>query len=356
MDTDGDSKSFPLVPTQARRVVDLRVASLATALNTTGIYNALRMDPAFQSAKEQFATFVSGFVEHQHNQAFHNSLNFFQKLGFVDQQKLTNHQRMVGVTKGVSAFLAQAGPDLAIWLLQRQQSKAAVATFVQWAGFVARTDELRIRAHARRAAGDVGLAWSEDDHRRYIEDGACTSSAGLRPERDPQLAYVLFNAVLQAVDTSSPDVRSRAMELAMLCGLSPDDAEVRCDAAQQDAEFISDVTGTVGFAIPALMLDLVADAKKAAQSAEYVLENDVFHATREHRKKIVMNVGVPIALGALTVYTGGVGDALIAAGAPMVASLINDERAVAKSLEISKRLRKGVAGLHSAGPESQKAT
>ena len=120
------------------------------------------------------------------------------------------------------------------------------------------------------------------------------------------------------------------------------DTEQQIKFISDNQEYISDVANFTAFSIMDIFKDIPDNIETAKEASLYSLENDPFEKQRNSRKnKIIesVNIGTPIVLGALTFYTGPLGDALLTASAPAISKLINPQIDVNKTIEIQQKIK-----------------
>lgn len=201
-------------------------------------------------------------------------------------------------------------------------------------------------ARVRVLARALGVGYSSDRARQAFEQGAVSSldRLDIPSDRDQFRAFVTL--VHATADLSRADVRDRVMALTSMTGLRDSRAQVIVDDAFENQGVISDISAVAGAGAGSILSDLARNLDVARAAGQYCLEHDPWANTRADRRAKVATaakVGVPLILGALTLTTGPVGDALLVVAVPIISSLINEEASGKKTIDIFRRLKKEVA-------------
>lgn len=92
---------YPLVTSNQQILVSNQFFNLSEILNSTGLYYYLKNDPRYESLKTGVADVLVSYFERNQNQAFHNNLNFLERVGFLSNTKMLAHQKRMGIQKGL---------------------------------------------------------------------------------------------------------------------------------------------------------------------------------------------------------------------------------------------------------------
>jgi hypothetical protein len=333
--------TFDLIP-EPVVAVERRMSTLATVLNTTGLYTALRHDERFQAARHAGVELLTAGMAGFANARVHESLNVIEKIGFDPLGRVARRKQYAAVAVGVGQFGLQVGIDIALRKAQERSVRQGVRDLASWMGFV-HGESATLRMQASLAAALTTTGVPDPDILGYYERGVgCSLPALPRPSDRRQLHSMLLD-VAAVTDTKVPQKAARLQQLASLAGVTDKDVEVAVEDFDETNEFSSDVAGLSGDVIKDHLGDIFTALSGARQAAVGAYENDPYAAMRTKRRELVTKLGVPVAMAGLTYFTGGVGDFLLVAAAPVVNSAIGNKDSVETMLRISKALRTATA-------------
>ncbi len=331
----------PIAQFQATEV-EPRLANLAYVLNTTGLYTALRHDERFQSARAAGIGAANSLLSNYLNGKVHDSLNIIEKIGFDPFGRVARRKKYAAAAVGVANFTLQVGTDLLLYRLEQHAKRQSVQELASWIGYVHGAEPTpRMLAHLARQEHELGLG-NNTQAVAHFESAIGQRLSALSRPANPKARYSMLLDVAAVVDTKEPATSGRLEQLAAYAGIADADVESAVADFDETNEVESDVAGVTAGILPLSFQDFFAHAEGAMAAAHATLDNDPFAATRAKRREIVKNVGVPAALATLTFFTGGVGDFLLVAAAPIVHAAIGKPDNVETMLRVSKALRSGL--------------
>jgi len=316
-------------------------------ITATNIYSFLKRTDQYQNGKQHLADYLSGLYQRNANEKFHDSLSWFEKIGFLTATKQQKHMNRVKLkTKFVDAGVPIA-IDLTLIavqaLVQHVEKKKLFESFVSMLAFVNQKDGTLLQARAACLARRIGWNFKFDEYRSIFEEYA-GGQVGQIPLRG-QLADEpgkFATIVLSSCDQDDDMVRQRAGELCIFLGFSENDADEIMGDLRTNTELFSDVVGFTGFSAVEIFGDLFANLPRASEAGSFSLEHDPYQKIRQRRKNLIVKTVTTGTLASLTLFTGPVGDLLIAASLPAVNSMLTNqakiEDDVTKSFEIGGRM------------------
>ena len=300
---------------------------------------------AYNEAVQNLASYSSNVAELRMNRRFHENLNLFEKWGLVSQGKQERHRRGVELKKeavvaGVMA-ISHALPYLHAWHQEREKKREFRTNLVSWSAWIVEEENLAYRGKLENIL-EKNKVYDERAVRSVFEQ-----HAGGELQKLPSFALdnpeQFFKVLTYLSDTGNPeqDKRVRALGKEGL-GLPERHIEEAIRAAQGGQLTASDFATFNSNFITDYARDLFDSLPQAAQFANYIEANDPYRFGREARLQQLKSTGPKLAvgavLGAITLTTGGVGDAIIAASGPLLYSLVGGDE-VAKQFEFVKAYR-----------------
>ena len=300
---------------------------------------------AYNEVVLNISSFVSNRSELYMNSNFHNSLNFFEKMGLVSQGKQERQIREVGMKKEVIAAATIAAghalPYLYAWHQEKQAKKAFLTNLVSWSGWIVEEESLVYQGKIKNIL-EKNKTYDERKVRSVFEQYAGGELQKLPPfaSDNPE---VFFKMLVYLSDTENPEQADRVRALGKEgLGLIESQIKEYLRVARGGQQTTSDFVSFNTNFITDYARDLFGSLPQADQFAHYMEINDPYRYGREARLEKLKSTGSKLAvggvLGAITLATGGVGDAIIAASGPLLYNLIGDGEAT-KQFEFAKVYR-----------------
>ncbi len=340
---------MPTADEQVLAAVERKVSALAYTLNSTGFGHALRHDERLQAARAQGVTAATQLMAEFANGRVHNSLSLIEKLGFDPFGRVAQRKRYAAAAVGVAQFSLQMGIDLLVHHLDQRVKRQAVANYASWLGFAhGAPATARMAASIARQEHEMGLAASPQAIGAF-EAGVGAGIAALPRPQDRQTRFATLLEVAGAVDTTNGEVAGRLAQLASLSGVPDGLVDSAIEDFNAENEVESDVVGLAGSTVALSLQDVFSHAGAAYGAATATFENDPFAALRAERRNTVKSVGPTVAMAGLTFLTGGIGDFLLVAAAPVVHAAIGSPDDVRQMLRVARTLRANLTGTPSGG-------
>jgi len=338
-------EDYSLLSEKQKNQVQSYNIKLIDGLNVSNLYNFLRKSPEYEILKKNFAAFLGSLWAQNRNKQFHESLNIFEKLGFLSKIKEKTHYQKVGIERDLVEIAVLAFTNLVPHIIQtysRKKEANKVIEFVTAAlAYVNQEATPLIQARVQF----YYRIWNQEftpDKFRSIFDKYVVDRFPDFPQIPDSLykqRHTVFQTIISATDLKDPKVVQRASELGEFLGESSIDIEEAIKNTEENLELFSDKTTFERLTLGNLFKDIVSDVIYLKQASDYTGSYDPFKNVREQRKKIVVKGSVGLTLAGLTFFTGPVGDMIIAASAPVINNLINKELDVDTALEIHRRFK-----------------
>jgi hypothetical protein len=216
---------------------------------------------------------------------------------------------------------------------------------IGWLAYINKKNSIKLQCRVQELYSKLGEKFNLEEYTKIFNKYSNSSISVFPYLKDNNMGekYKLSNFILGVTDMSNDDVVERAKEFSNdYLKLAFVDTEQQIKFISDNQEYISDVANFTAFSIMDIFKDIPDNIETAKEASLYSLENDPFEKQRNSRKnKIIesVNIGTPIVLGALTFYTGPLGDALLTASAPAISKLINPQIDVNKTIEIQQKIK-----------------
>ncbi|WP_026731799.1 hypothetical protein [Fischerella sp. PCC 9605] len=338
---------FQLISDTQQVLTSNYILRVSDVLNTTGLYNYLRENDAFHKFRREFATLMANAVEGKMNEDFHNTLNFFEKLGFVSNSKYVEHQRRVGLRKGIVSFatssLIIAAPALIDYIYQNRRAKDLTEFVLGWQAYINKGNAFLIQKRAIQFHSAVNLKFDEQRFREIFERYANRNVFPTLKGRDEseEVRYQLFHTILSACDLNEPMSREVCLDCADVAGLSRNDAEEMISNYGQNQRLVSEVTGFAGIALGSIFQDLASSFDHAKQCSFYTIENDPYTLERVKWRSMIegFTKDAITQLPLMMIMGANPSAFALVAGRPIFQRLLNSENNIDKTLEIVRKLK-----------------
>ena len=199
----------------------------------------------------------------------------------------------------------------------------------------------------------MGVEFSTGAFFRSFEQGASLTVSRLPRLSDPRIRIAVLMDVAALVDTKCIATNGRLKELAEFAGLHGAEVDDAVHDFDEVNELTSDASGLAGGLAAWSLSDMFSHVHQAQAAAVAAFENDPFAVQRQKRRALVTKSAVAVGTAALTFFTGGVGDFLLVAAAPIVHATLGNPRDVQSIVKVSKAMKAAAAG---ADPRQRQGT
>ena len=338
------SEEFELVAPDKQTLISDQIQSTERTFSH-GYQNVgypLDSKEAYNEVVLNLSSFVANLQELHMNRNFHNSLNFFEQMGLVSQGKLEEHKRIVELKKEITVGVAMASlhalPHLYAWHQEKKKKKEFLTNLVSWSGWIVKKENFAYRSKIKKVF-EENESYNERETRAVFEQYAGGELQRL-PLFAPDNPTEFFKMLIYLSDTEDPEQAERARALGKEnLGLWKSQIEECIQVGRGSQQSTSDFVSFNSNFITDYARDLFDSLPKAAQFANYMEINDPYRYGREVRLGKLKSTGSKLAVGAvlggITLATGGVGDAIIAASGPALFNLIGGDE-VKRQVEFVK--------------------
>lgn len=341
------SEKFELVPSDKKTQLQNQIqgTEMQFSHGYQKVSHPLDSKKAYNEVVLNLATYVSNVAEIRMNRSFHESLNFFEKSGLVSQGKQEEHVRATDLKKEVvvagTIATLHALPHLYDWYTVKQSKRKILNNLVSWSGWIVEggyEENLAYRGKLEKILEENGN-YNEKKVRSVFDQYAGGELHKLPPFalESPE---IFFKTLVFLSDTENPEQCKRARALGKEgLGLRENQIEECILAGRGSQLTTSDFISFNSNFIERYVQDLFDSLPQARQFTNYMEANDPYRFGREARLQQLKSTGSKLAAGgvlaAITLTTGGVGDAIVAASGPLLFNFIGGDE-VKKQVEFTK--------------------
>ena len=338
------SEKFELVSSDKKTQIENQIQGTEVQFSHgyQKVSHPLDSKKAYNEVVQNLSAYISNVAEIHMNRSFHDSLNFFEKMGLVSQGKQQVHIRRTKLKKEVivAGTLASlhALPHLYAWHQERQKKNEFLTTLVSWSGWIVEEENFVYQSKIKKILEQNNI-YNEKQVRSVFKDYAGGELQRL-PLFAPDNPEKFFKLLVQLSDTENPEQKERAHVLGKEClGLWESQIEECIRVGRGSQLTTSDFVSFNSNFIENYARDLFDSLPQADQFTNYMEINDPYRFGREVRLQQLKSTGSKLATGgvlaAITLTTGGVGDAIVAASGPLLFNLIGGDE-VKKQVEFTK--------------------
>lgn len=271
--------------------------------NTSQILNS----EMYQKLTNEIGAFIMSGVTHQYEANFHNSLNVFEKCGFISKNKIASYERkhsmlQAGVPIAVSA-VANVIPLLAQSIDAKRQQSNMESFFFGWTGYINQTGDitpLMVR-NMRQILDSLQLNKSDEDIKialrgynttsQYLPSLSKKNKSTLNGIERGQL-IALSKKVVSTADLKVPDIKDRSLEfICDMFDVTYSDGQTLLEDILASQEYLTTVLNFSSIDYMTFFQPFAKSVKDAIQLSQYDVSMDVYAQQRLHNKKVVTDVG-----------------------------------------------------------------
>lgn len=325
---------------------------LIDGLNFSNIYNFIHKNPEYEMLKKNLADFLSGIWANKKNKQFHDSLNVFEKLGFLSQIKETAHDfgtvLETNIVKASVFVFSQVVPFMIQKIANKRESDKAIESIIGGLAYINQIPTSQVQSRVQSYYHNYNREFDQDKF-KILFDKYAVGHLPIFPEIPLSLfdkRHTLYQTILSSADLKDPKVVERASQYGEFLGENNLVIDETIKNTERNLELISDKANFESITVGNLFNDLISDANYIRQSADYTASTDPFKKIRSRNKKIVVKGTVTATLAGLTYFTGPVGDMLITASIPVIDTLINNEMNVDTAIKIHDKFKTLKSDIH----------
>ena len=339
------NEGFGLIPTDKKTQISEQIQDTEKtfSLGYQKIRYPLDSKKAYQEVVLNISAFVSNVSEVYMNRRFHDSLNVIESnMGLVSTAKQEQHIRVTKMKKEVivaaTTSALHALPHLYAWHQEKQAKNDFLNCLASWSGWIVEEEHLAYRGKIESILKNNN-SYNERKVRSAFQQHVGGELQKLPPYTlDNREEFFKMLAFLS--DAGNPEHSERVYALGREgLGLRESQIEECIQAAEGGQLTASDFVSFNSNFINDYARDLFDSLPQAAQFTNYMEANDPYRFGREARLQQFKSAGSKLAVGgvlaAITLTTGGVGDAIVAASGPVLFNLIGGEE-TKKQIEFTK--------------------
>ncbi|MDD3051475.1 MAG: hypothetical protein PHR06_10060 [Candidatus Cloacimonetes bacterium] len=340
-----NNNTFEVIPAAAREKSTGYLLNTIDTINTTNIYRELLESGKYNDFKNNFADLITTMVLRREEDKFHNSLNIFQKAGFISDRKLQEHHARLGLVGGIANFSLTALPDLTILLFNEWKMSCKINEMLNFLvaslGYINRETNSIILSRIDQMYKLLGRKYK---HTAIVTQFADYADSDL--SKIPQFkknnfstAYRFYYYVLAVSDLQEKGCRQRAAEIGDLLGFSAADIDYIENNVMTNQQVISDISQFSSINIKEILGIINKNFEHTDQYIKFTIENDPHKKRQQETMSMVKKI---LAAGTLTTvaYFGKKHpESIVAFAKPYLEILINPENNLQKTIDIKKYLK-----------------
>jgi len=316
-------------------------------LSSSGIYCFVKQNGFFQQAKMEIANLLTSLYEKKANEKFHNSLSFFEKLGYIKDEKVKKHHEKIGFNKSVISFASDSAFVIIPFLIDHfkkcSEAKKIKEFVIGWIAYINKENSILIRKKTEIFYNKINENFTESEFTNIFEKYSNSNIINFPRLIDVDNSYSFLNFIVSCSDLSNPQIIERINEFGYHWLKLPEkEINFIINNINDSQEYLSDISTFTSASIFEFFNDLTESVNHAKQYSFYCLENDIWAQKRfQNRKKIeqTINKALPIALSSLSFYTNNIFDALLISSVPIFNNLLNSDINFDKAIAIQKKIK-----------------
>ncbi len=326
-------------------VVTNKYLHLIDGFSYTNLYNMIRYNEQYKFLQSKFADFIAEVWRRNRTAKFQESLNYFEKMGFLNKVKENNFYKNLGLEQDIIKITIIAFSDLLPWIIQsytqKREAEKIIELIVSGLAYINQDFSQLLQGRIQYFHRNLGIRYNRDKLKKMFDK--YVTDKPVFPEIPDSVMNKRFNfyiTILNVSDLNDAKVRERAGAFGEFLGENSVNIEATIKNNKSNLEFFSDKSFFDKVTLLELFSDLVDDVNSLKSASDYIGGLDPFKEMREKRKRIAKNITVGSLLGGATLLTGEVGDLLIASGIPIINTIVNKDLDVDKQIEIHERMKK----------------
>lgn len=282
-----------------------------TALTQMDNVSELFHSDAYKKATNQLSVYLADSVKKKKSAEFHNSLNFFEKNGFIKKSKQEAYELSMN-SAGKKTALAVSAASMAIpYLIDGINAKINKLNFENffygWIGYINSDSEIsplivrntqsilsagNIIKTYDQVASSIKLSQTVNSALPHLNWKNLTSIDNSGKENLQSIAKL----VVSTADLEKEKVKNRSMEfLVDLFGISFNEAESKLSDVISAQEHLTKFLSFSAFDYMTFFSDFISTVPEAVKIGSYDVEMDIYAKKRAENKKKVIAAGKELA-------------------------------------------------------------
>ena len=265
---------------------------------------------AYKNASNQLAAYLSGTVMRKKEAAYHQSLKWYEKCGFLSSGKQEVYQRSVdraGKTTALVVNLATtAVPYIASAIESGVNKMNFEKFFMTWMGYINQGMEVSqiMLANTQSILKAANLNLSHERIRAGIRAGQAASWRQYISKRNrsslnsagEENMQSIAKLMVSTADLTNHQVRDRALEfMEDIFNISYYDAEQKIEDIQYAQDYLSSFVSFSSFDYISFFKEFVASSSETIKIGSYDVDMDVYAQKRANNKKNIIEVAKDVA-------------------------------------------------------------
>ena len=282
--------------------------------NTKELNDMLNSEPELIMS---MSNFLSSSVKTIHAAAYHDSLNIFEKHGFIKASTKAKFEITNTILGTVSAAAIPLLINSISFIGKKRQENNFKEFFLAWIGYINHSPTTpQMRKQAQKILKSVSINSRNNEIENIINEYADKSSNSLphlssknfislnKEENDS--IYLLAKEIIAPCDLSDNETKKRAMEFLEECfGISNYEARRKLDDIINAQEYHSQLTGFSSICFMTKFSKFAETMKNAYMLGKYNEDMDVFAQKRLRNQAALKEFGQSlIANGAEAIFSG----------------------------------------------------
>ncbi|MCM1056252.1 MAG: hypothetical protein NC517_01395 [Firmicutes bacterium] len=257
-------------------------------------------DTLYNDFSHQMASLIANGVEMYSTKKFHESLNFWGKVGFVSKERAELFEKKVAFNKGAATaatyIILDVAPSVFGYVANKKNTYNFQKFYISWLAYINKENTLRIEKNVKKL-------FDHDKIKNYEELFGEFSAENVSIRNLPSLnksnyikltnyeveqMKIFAGNVLRACDLHDEEVRGRAEEfLDVVCKLSAVDIDRLIIGTKSQEDFLSDFIVFNAITAKDICGSIFNSVKKSEAYAIYNIDNDPYRKIRQKRAILV---------------------------------------------------------------------
>lgn len=265
---------------------------------------------AYKNASNQLAAYLSGMVMRKKEAAYHQSLKWYEKCGFLSSGKQEVYQRSVDragkTTALVVNLVTTAVPYISSAIESGVNKMNFEKFFMTWMGYINQGMEVSqiMLANTQSILEAANIKLSHEEIRAGIRTGQAASSLPYLSKRNrsslnhagEENMQSIAKLMVSTADLTDRQVRDRALEfMEDIFNISYYDAEQKIEDIQYAQDYLSSFVSFSSFDYISFFKEFVSSSSEAVKIGSYDVDMDVYAQKRANNKKNIIEVAKKVA-------------------------------------------------------------
>lgn len=258
----------------------------------------LLQNTGYARIENSFANFISGAIENNLNEKFHNSLTELEKSGIISAEKLMSHAQHVKKAKGqaavISTFAFEVAPLVYDFVSSRLSKKNIIEFIIGWISYINGKEDVEAERLIKNFFAENGINVKPEEYKRiywqYVNASNTTISNlqlsnTSRRNLSGENISIVAKKIVSYCDLSDNKIKERALEFVSSClNIRTTNAEEIVEESKGVQEYNSEVIRFSALNFVTYLQPIINSIEKGKQFAYYDANTDRYSLLREQRK------------------------------------------------------------------------